>query len=314
MTFNGGSSPNNTIPVGNGGTFTVNATGAITVNNPITATTGLRTADPPPSGTGGNVSLNTTNGNVGINAPIKVSSNDTPGVGVPIRKSNAGGTINVKSDVSSGVAINISNTGQLLSLLDAAATGPGGKITILATGTNARVQITGDVGSAGTPPRDTIRADGSGGTVDIRTTGSSGTMTLTTPQISAETVKIGALGANGTLTIGGGRINADTLLQLYATGSNGSVIFVSNVLLDGNSMKIIAGNTVTVQNNVDVEVGGPHADVYVSDLNHANYAGFNGGNGTTSGRFIEKGSSGSPVSGASTHFGPPPPPPFNGGH
>src|SRR5204862_5005682 len=140
---------------------------------------------------------------------------------------------------------------------------------ILATAANSRINVTGDPGSAGAPPPDTIRADK--GSVDIRNTGNFGTINLTTAQISADTVKIGALGSNGTLSIGGGRINADTLLQLYATGSNGSVIFVSNVLLDGNSMKIIAGNTVTVQNNVDVEVGGPHADVYVSDLNHANY-------------------------------------------
>ena len=259
------------------------------------------------------MTLNSTNGTVGISAPVKVSSNDTPGGGVPIRKSNAGGKINVQSNVPTGVAINITNTGQLLSLLDATAAGPGGKITILATGTNSRIQVNGDTGSAGTPPIDTIRADGAGGTVEIRHTGSAGIVALTNPQISAETVKIGALGANGTLTIGGGRINADTLLQLYATGSNGSVVFVSDVLLDGNSMKLIAGNTVTVQNNVVVEVGGPHADVYVADLNHANYSNFSGGNNTTSGRFIEKGSAGSPVNGANTHFGPPPPPPF-GGH
>jgi hypothetical protein len=136
---------------------------------------------------------------------------------------------------------------------------------------------------------------------------------LTTAQISADTVKIAALGSNGTLSIGGGRINADTLLQLYATGSNGSVVFVSNVTLGGNSMKIIAGNTVTVNNGVVVQVSNKPADIYVSDINHANYSNFNGGNSSTTGVFILEGTGGSPVSGANTHPGVPPPP-FSVGH
>ena len=304
VTFNGGSSPNNTIPAGNGGTFVVNASGAITVNNPITATTGLRTADPPDSGTGGNVSLNSTGGTISVSAPIQVSSNETPGGGVPIRKSNAGGTINLKSDAT-GVAINISNTGQLLSLLEGTAAGPGGKITILATAANSRVNVTGDPGSAGKPPLDTIRADK--GIVDIQNTGDTGSITLNTAQISADTVKIGAFGKSGSLTIGGGRISADTILKLYATGTNGSVIFISDVTLAGNSLKIIAGGTVTVNNGVTVQVSKQPADIYVPDVNHANYSNFNGGNNTTNGVFIIEGTAGSPVSGANTHPGVAPP-------
>jgi hypothetical protein len=311
VTFNGGSSPNNTTPAGNGGTFIVNATGLISVSNPITATTGLRTADPPPSGAGGNVTLNSTSGTIGISAPITVSSNDTPGGGVRVRKSNSGGTISVKSDAATGVAINITNTGQLLSLLDAAAPGPGGKITILATGANSRINVTGSTGPGGGVPPDSIRADK--GSIDIRHTGDAGSIFLTDSNIAADTVKVGALGSNGTLSIGGGRINADTLLQLYATGSNGSVVFVSNVLLSGGSVKIIAGNTVTVNNGITVSVANPIADIYVSDFNHANYQSLNGGNNSTTGRFILEGTDSSPVSGANTHFGPPPPPPF-GGH
>jgi len=65
--------------------------------------------------------------------------------------------------------------------------------------------------------------------------------------------KVGALGDNGALTIGGGVISADTILKLYAVGSNGSVSFISNVTLSGNSMKIIAGNSVTVLNKVNRE-------------------------------------------------------------
>jgi hypothetical protein len=301
------------------------------------------------------VNLNSTGGTVSVNSPITVSSAD-PATGVPRRHSARGGNINLQSN-RTGVAINISSTGQLLSLLESTAPGPGGKITILATATGSRINVNGDPGSAGKAPIDTIRADK--GTVDIQNTGDNGSINLTTAQISgatvtigasgtsgsisvtsgqisagtvtmvapgtsgsinlnaaqisADTVKIGALGSSGTLSIGGGRINANTLLQLYATGSNGSVVFVSDVLLSGGSLKLIAGNTVTVNGGVTVSVADPKADIYVSDLNHANYSNFNGGNNSTTGKFIVDGTAGSPVSGANTHFGPPPPPPFSGG-
>jgi len=312
VTFDGGGSPSAAIEGGSGGTFTVNATGDITVNSPIEATTGLMPSSSEPGGAGGTVNLNSTNGAITVSRPITVSSAD-PATGVPRRHSKSGGNINLQSNANARAAINVTTSGQLLSLLEAAAPGPGGKITILATGTNSTINVTGDPGSAGTPPSDTIRADK--GTVDIRNTGAGGSVSLNTAQISGDIVKIGALGSNGTLTIGSGRINANTLLQLYATGSNGSVVFVGNVLLSGGSTKMIAGNTVTVNNGVVVQVASPIADIYVPDLNHANYnSGLNGGNGSTSGVFILEGTGGSPSNGANTHFGPPPPPPFNGGH
>jgi quercetin dioxygenase-like cupin family protein len=312
VTFNGGASTDNAIAGGSGGTFTVNATGDITVNSAIEATTGLQNSSSEPGGTGGTVNLNSTSGAINVNAPITVSSADAP-TGAPRRHSRSGGNINLKSN-STGVAINISNTGELLSLLEPVAAGPGGKITILATGTGSRIVVNGDTGSAGAPPRDTIRADR--GTVDIRNTGAGGSISLTNAQIAADTVKIGALGTNGALSIGGGRINADTLLQLYATGSNGSVTFVANATLSGNGMKMIAGNTVTVNNNVVVTVLGPIADIYVPSLNNANYSATNGGNNSTNGLF-QTTVGGSPASGANTHIGTPPPPftsPPTGGH
>jgi len=289
--------------------FTVNATGNITVNSPIEATTGLQPSGSEPGGAGGTVNLNSTGGTISVAAPITVSSAE-PAAGKPRRHSRSGGNINLTSN-RAGAAINISNTGQLLSLLEPVAAGPGGKITILATGTGSSINVTGDPGLAGAPPADTIRADQ--GTVDIRNTGASGSITLNTAQISADTVKIGALGSNGTLSIGSGRINADTLLQLYATGSNGSIVFVGNALLSGNSMKIIAATTVTVNNGVVVQVSNAPADIYVSDINHANYSNFNGGNSSTNGMFIIEGTAGSPTSGANTHPGVPPPP-FSPGH
>ena len=303
VTFNGGNSSDPAIPAGNGGTFNVNTSGNITVNNPIEATTGFRPDATEPSGTGGTVNLNSIQGAININSAITVSSADAP-AGVPRRRSAAGGNINLKSDTPTGVAINVSNTGQLLSLLDAAAPGPGGKVTILATGATSRVTVTGG-------PSHSIRADR--GSIDIRHQGVSGLITLSDANMLADIVKVGALGDNGVLTIGGGVINANTVLKLYATGPNGSVVFVSNVLLTGNSMKIIAGNSVTVNNGVVVSVGPggvgtTPADVYVLDPTKANYSTLNGGNNSTNGMFIIEGTGGpSPTSGAVTHLGVPPP-------
>src|SRR4051812_6041672 len=308
VTFNGGASNNNAIESGSGGTFTVNATGDITVGSPIEATTGLQNNSSEAGGAGGTVNLNSDNGTIGINSAIKVSSADpNTGAAAPRRHSRTGGNINIQSKIAGRVAINVSNTGQLLSLLEPAAPGPGGKITILATGTNSSINVSGDTS---VPPRDTIRADR--GTVDIRHTGAGGTVTLSNAQIAADVIKVGALGSNGGLSIGGGRITADTILKLYATGSNGSIVFVSNVLLSAKSMIIIGGNSVTVNNGVFVSMatGSPNAEVYVLDPNKANYSG-SGGNGSTSGRFIQQGTELSPVSGANTHLGMAPPQPFD---
>lgn len=305
VTFNGGGSPNNAIPAANGGIFTVNATGLITVGSPIEATTGMRPGGAEASGDGGTVNLNSTGGPITVNSAIRVSSAANVGPAPPPqeRKSRAGGNINLRSDAPTGVAINVNSTGQLLSLLDAAAPGPGGRITILATGASSRVTVTGATPGGAGPPPDSIRADR--GSIDIRHTGINGSISLTNSNIAADIVKVGALGDNGTLTIGGGRINADTILKLYAVGSNGSVNFISNVFLSGNSMKIIAGNSVTVQNNVTVTIGGGKpADVYVLDRTQANYSGFNGGNNSTDGRFVLDGSA---SSGAVTHLGVAPP-------
>lgn len=97
------------------------------------------------------------------------------------------------------------------------------------------------------------------------------------------------MGDNGILKIGGGSISADTTLQLYASGFNGEVQFIANVTLSGNSVKSIAGNAVTILNNVNVNVGGPAASVFVNNnaqgVPNANYSQTSGGNGATNGTF-----------------------------
>jgi hypothetical protein len=97
------------------------------------------------------------------------------------------------------------------------------------------------------------------------------------------------------LNIGGGTISADTLIKLYAGGSSGTVDFVGNVTLSGNSAKIIAADTVIINNGKIVTILGPSAaDVFT---NHPHYTGF-GGDSTTTGTFAGKGAVTHPLSGA----------------
>ena len=298
VTLNGGTGggfyTNGTaIGGGDGGTLTINTSGAITANLDIEATTGLQPASNQPSGNGGSVALNSTSGTVTVNKRIEVSSNQT---GTSTRRRSAkGGSVALKSGKSSGVAVNLGNSSQLLSLLDASAPGPGGKITILATGANSSVHVNGK-----------LQADR--GVVDIRHTGDAGSVNLGTGSgsamdVRADVVKAAALGTNGALNIGSGSISADTMLQLYAPGSNGTVNFLANVSLSGAGTKIIAGNTVNIFNGVNVNIGGTNpASVYT---NNPNYSGF-GGNGTRTGTFIGAGASNPQPLNSAPAIGPPP--------
>lgn len=308
VTFNGGGTTGGEA-AGSGGIFNVNATGLISVGSSIQATTGFRrdSADPRfGGGNGGTVNLVSTGGAIGVSAAIKVSSADPAvgGAGAPPRRSSfSGGNINLRSDAATGVAINVTNTGQLLSLLEAVPASPpggaGGKITILATGANSQITIAGAPPGVAAPP-DSIRADR--GSIDIRHTGDFGSIGLTNSNIAADIVKVGALGNNGTLTIGGGRINADTILKLYAPGSNGSITFIADVSLNGNSTKTLAAATITITDRVTVTIGGPNpAQVFT---NRANYTGF-GGNGSTSGTFAGAGANAPQPLANAPPFGPP---------
>ena len=259
---------------GNVGAINITAAGPITIDSPIEAMSGSVLDGSRTAGNGGAIKLNSVVGAVAINSRIQASSAD-PAIATARRRSAKGGDITLKSGKTSGVAINIANTGQLLSLLDAAAPGPGGKVTILATGANSVANVNGK-----------IVADR--GTIDIRHTGDSGQISLGGPgesdhiEAHADVIKVGALGNNGVLSVGNGLLSADTTLKLYSPGSNGTVNFVADVTLGGASPKIIAGNTVNIFNGVIVTVGGKTpASVFT---NNANYTGF-GGNGSRTGTF-----------------------------
>lgn len=217
----------------------------------------------------------TANGGTG---KIQIKSNDSVTVNTTLKVSgvttkHGHGEISIDSRKTTGTAIAINNSAQLLALLNAAShKDKGGKITFTSAG--------GDVNVTNA----TVQADQ--GTVDIRNNGNSGIINLTNATLHGDIVKVGALGANGTLNVGGGGISADSTIKLYAGGSNGTVNFIEDVTLNGNSMKIISAETVTIFDGKTVTVNGPSpVDVFT---NNPNYTGW-GGNATTTGTFAGKG-------------------------
>ncbi len=244
--------------------------GNVTVKKAISATSGANATALQHGGKGGTISV-VSGGTIAVQANIKASDAATG------RASRSGGNIRLDSRKTSGTAISVSNSGQVLSLLSAAAPGPGGKIEFSSAGGD--ILVSGGV----------IQADK--GSVDIRNTGASGKIDLTNATLRGDVVKVGALGANGQLLIGGGAIDADSAIKLYANGANGTVRFKDNVSLNGTSVKTIAGNTVTVDNGKTVTVNGSApAQVFT---NNPNYTG-SGGNGATSGKFGGKGAATQP--------------------
>lgn len=259
---------------GSGGTLDIGnigrpINGDVTLDAPISATTGQNANPSLYGGSGGSVNV-VSNGTIKALSRIQVSDDNGP------RRSARGGNVRFTSNRVNGAAIRVASSAQIASLLAAGAPGPGGEIVFRSAG--------GDIDISGS-----VTADR--GRVDIENTGANGRVALTNATISADVVRARAFGNNGVLTVGGGSISADTTLKLYADGSNGTVLFTSNVNLNGNSTKIITGNTVTISPNVVVRIGGPNpAQVYA---NNPNYTGF-GGNGTSSGTFAGAGATTQP--------------------
>lgn len=266
VSLNGGDGdPARTDSGGNGGQLNLTSNNSITINAPISTTTGQNSHNGVNGGTGGTVNL-TAHNTITLNNRIEVSSN------AGRRRSNNGGNINVTSNKTSGTAIAVNSSAQLLALLNATASGRGGSIKFVSAGGDVNVNNA------------TMQADR--GTIDIRNNGAGGMINLNNATLNASTIKVGALGNNGTLNIGGGTISADTLIRLYAGGSNGTINFTNNVTLGGNSVKQIAGDTVTIFNGKVVTILGlAPANVYT---NHPNYTGF-GGNASTTGTFAGQG-------------------------
>jgi hypothetical protein len=131
-----------------------------------------------------------------------------------------------------------------------------------------------------------------------------GRITFDNASAHADVLKAGVFGANGVLNVGGGILSADTELKLYASGSNGTLNFLSNVTLSGSAIKILAANTINILDGVVVTIGGATpAEVYT---NNANYTGF-GGNGTRTGTFAGAGANNPLPLDQAPPFGAPPP-------
>ena len=261
-------------PGSDGGTFIAQTrTGDLIVNTPIMADTGpnkpATASDPIYGGEGGSVTLASNLAAVQVNSRVQVASDDASSS----RISASGGSINVASFRSGGNGIVISNSGELLSLLNAATPGAGGRINIETA--NSNILVNGG------------RIIATRGAVTLLAPGVGNRITLNNATIMGDTVRIGAIGNNGQLVINGGKLSADTTLKLYGGSTNGSITFTGNTQLNGaTSQKILSAQTVTVQNGVQVNVGGTRtADIYT---NVPNYTG-SGGNSSTTGTFTGAG-------------------------
>jgi hypothetical protein len=231
----------------------------IIVDAPISATTGANSLTSF-GGTGGTVNM-VSEGNVLISKTIKVSDNAAG------RASRSGGKISIESRAASA-AIIIENSAQLLSLLDSAAPGAGGVIRLQAP--NGTIEVKDS----------TIRADK--GLVELRTGGGGGApghILLQNATLRGDVVKVGAFGTDSRLTITGGSIHADTLLKLYASGSNGTVYFGSDLTLSGAGAKHIAGKTVEISSGKTVTIGGNNPATVYTDNPKYTGSGGNGGGG-----------------------------------
>jgi mannose-6-phosphate isomerase-like protein (cupin superfamily) len=292
--FNGADSTNAAVAAGDGGTLEVNSLGTLDlIGTNITATSGImadNTANQNTlGGNGGNVTLAPAAALTIQNSVVQVSSADSPGV-ANRRSSARGGNITLSSPASNGTAISIDNSSQLLSLLESTTTGPGGLIAISANGANSNITMNGT-------------ATATHGAVDIRHQGLAGQISMTGANINADIIKVAALGDNGVLTIGlNTTLSANTVLKLYATGSNGQIIFAGNCTIGGGNLNIIAAPIVTVAAGVDVTVTGAQAQIFT---NQGNYSIVNGGNGA-GGTFIGAGATTVPGGfGGQPGIGPP---------
>ena len=221
-----------------------------------------------PGGPGGTYSK-ISNGAVKVTNTIQVSSNS------PTAMSTSGGTIHLETLLTSGgSALELTDTGQLLSLLNAAAPGPGGKIEFVSAG--GRILIGG-------------KTQADRGTITVTQNGVGGQIVLKNANMAADVIKVSAVQSNGVLQIGGSHLTANNLLKLYGGSGSGGVYFTDNTLLDGTGLKLIAGKEVQIANGKVVTLGGGFTTVFTDK---ASYSAASGGDGSKTGQFEVVGSPG----------------------
>jgi hypothetical protein len=211
--------------------------------------------------------FNSSAGTIGGNAAINVNAANITANSLLAQIDNTGGSIGASTEGGATINMNVSGTATVT--------------------TDATVAIYGSDGAVGGAAINLNGGNYNVGGTFLSYIDGNGTITFNNASAHADVLKAGVFGANGALNISGGMLSADSILKLYAPGSNGQLNFMSNVTLGGNSVKILAANSVTIFNNVVVTIGGPNpADVYT---NNANYSEEWGGNGTTTGTFAGAG-------------------------
>ena len=278
---------------GNGGTFIVNANGNITANSGanITATTGLNSAAGVYNGAGGSVTLLSTGGMVTVNDTIQVSSDDSAAP----RQSASGGTIDLQSNLTTGTGITVGANGQLLSLLNANAPGPGGSITLSTKGANIVVNgtITANRGTitmdqndpAGSTP--TITIDGATLTSEtLNITGAGDVNVGLSNPVTFNVSNISLSAANninlGTISATGG-INFQVTGALNSTGDATSVISNSGGTLGSDATLMLSAASVSTAGSFDAEIDnfsggmiGGRANVSLNTTGNVSVSGANG--------------------------------------
>jgi FecR-like protein len=239
-----------------GGSIGGNAAISLTVLGGISAVSDLQLINNLGGAIGGNAAINVSTANISVGSLVN-------------QINNTGGSIGASTEGGATINMNVSGTATVTNDATLAIYGSDGA-------TFAAINVNGgsyDVTSASGTFLGFIDGDG--------------TITFNNASVHADVLRVGALGTNGVLNIGGSTLSADTTLKLYAGGSNGTINFTADVMLGGNSAKILAANTITIFNNVTVTINGSTpANVYT---NNANYALASGGNGTTSGKFAGTG-------------------------
>jgi hypothetical protein len=164
------------------------------------------------------------------------------------------GHIKIQSGAITGVAVNITNSSQILAILNSV-NNTSGKVEVISAGGN--INING--GSM-------IQA---GGTVDVHNNGANGMVIIDGATLAADVVKTGALGANGTLTVrNGSTLNAGSALKLYGGSSNGSVLFTGDGSISLNGSQIdIAAFKVQIDSGTSV-INNGNTDIYANTHNY----------------------------------------------
>jgi hypothetical protein len=231
---------------------------------------------------------------------------------------NGGGSIGGNANINFNLTGDLQTVGDASFLIDNRSGGTiGGNATInMDVSGSATITNNATVAIFGNDPAGSAEIDINGsydvGGTFLSSIDGNGTIRFSNVGASADVFKAGVFGANGTLNVGGGGLSADSILKLYAPGSNGQLNFVSNVTLGGNSLKYLAANSVTIDNNVMVTIGGPKANVYVNfvaGVPNANYTGF-GGNNSTTGTFAGAGANNPQMLSSAPQFGPSSPAPI----